>query len=100
MAKNSFVAEVTFNFEQVFVCRDSNTLQIMLNLLNIASLIFQGYRFAVLTIGAPAAGINAAVGAFARSAIYQGHTVLGVKDGMKGLVENQVIIFFYVEVSW
>ena len=68
-------------------------------LVKVIFFIFQGYRFAVLTIGAPAAGINAAVGAFARSAIYQGHTVLGVKDGFKGLVENQVIIFFNLKAS-
>ena len=34
--------------------------------------------------------MNAAVSAFVRSALYDGHRVLGIKDGFEGLLTDQV----------
>lgn len=41
-------------------------------------------------MGAPAAGMNAAVRSAVRSGISQGHTVYVVHDGFEGLAKNQV----------
>lgn len=53
------------------------------------------YRFAVMTIGAPAAGMNSCARAFSRLLLYQGHTVLGVAEGFTGLLRDDVH-----EISW
>uniref|UniRef100_G3UGW4 6-phosphofructokinase type B n=1 Tax=Loxodonta africana TaxID=9785 RepID=G3UGW4_LOXAF len=50
---------------------------------------------AILNVGAPAAGMNAAVRSAVRSGICQGHTVYVVHDGFEGLAKGQV-----QEVSW
>jgi 6-phosphofructokinase 1 len=46
----------------------------------------EGYTMAVMHIGAPACGMNAAVRSFTRNCIYRGDTVLGISDGIEGLV--------------
>lgn len=46
---------------------------------------------AIVNIGAPCAGMNAAVRAAVRIGIIQGHSMLAVYDGFDGLAEGQVI---------
>lgn len=41
-------------------------------------------------IGAPACGMNAAVRSFVRNGIYRGDTVLGIHDGIEGLLAGNV----------
>jgi 6-phosphofructokinase 1 len=45
-------------------------------------------RFAVLTSGGPAPGMNTAVRAAVRLALDQGHSVLGVRNGVTGLIKD------------
>ncbi len=47
-------------------------------------------RVAVLTSGGDAPGMNAAVRAVVRKGIYHGLTVLGIKRGFQGLINNEV----------
>nr|KAF6394529.1 phosphofructokinase, liver type [Rousettus aegyptiacus] len=54
-----------------------------------------GFSLAVLNVGAPAAGMNAAVRSAVRTGISHGHTVYVVHDGFEGLAKGQV-----QEVSW
>lgn len=44
----------------------------------------EGFTFAIMHIGAPACGMNAAVRSFVRNAIYRGDTVYGIHDGIEG----------------
>ncbi|KAM5275450.1 ATP-dependent 6-phosphofructokinase, liver type isoform 1-T1 [Hipposideros larvatus] len=53
------------------------------------------FSLAILNVGAPAAGMNAAVRSAVRSGICQGHTVYVVHDGFEGLAKGQV-----QEVGW
>ncbi|XP_043200868.1 ATP-dependent 6-phosphofructokinase-like isoform X1 [Amphibalanus amphitrite] len=53
-------------------------------------LVRGGHTLAVMHVGAPCCGMNAAVRSFVRNGIYRGDTVLGIQDGIEGLVENQV----------
>ncbi|XP_029796464.1 ATP-dependent 6-phosphofructokinase, liver type [Suricata suricatta] len=53
------------------------------------------FSLAILNVGAPAAGMNAAVRSAVRSGISQGHTVYVVHDGFEGLAQGQV-----QEVGW
>ncbi len=57
------------------------------------------YRFAVMTIGAPAAGMNSCARAFARLLLYQGHTVLGIGAGFTGLLHDDVHEMTWKEVD-
>ncbi|XP_017596697.1 PREDICTED: ATP-dependent 6-phosphofructokinase, muscle type [Corvus brachyrhynchos] len=54
-----------------------------------------GYTLAVLNVGAPAAGMNAAVRATVRISLIHGHRVLAVHDGFEGLAFGMV-----EEISW
>lgn len=47
---------------------------------------------AIMNIGAPCAGMNAAVRAAVRMGIIQGHTMLAVNDGFDGLAQGQVTV--------
>ena len=47
---------------------------------------------AIVNVGAPCAGMNAAVRAAVRMGIIQGHTMLAVHDGFDGLAEGQVTL--------
>lgn len=49
-----------------------------------------------MNIGAPCAGMNAAVRAAVRMGIIQGHTMLAVHDGFDGLAQGQVRCFCFV----
>ncbi|XP_061861346.1 ATP-dependent 6-phosphofructokinase, liver type [Colius striatus] len=53
------------------------------------------FSMAILNVGAPAAGMNAAVRSAVRIGICQGHTVYVVSDGFEGLAKGQVR-----EVGW
>lgn len=53
------------------------------------------FSLALLNVGAPAAGMNAAVRSAVRTGISQGHTVYVVHDGFEGLAKGQV-----QEVGW
>jgi len=64
-----------------------------------ASLDKKPYRLAVLNVGAPAAGMNAAVGAFVKTCLYHGHQVVGIKDGFDGLLRNEVHMMGWTEVE-
>ncbi|XP_067047456.1 ATP-dependent 6-phosphofructokinase, muscle type-like isoform X1 [Acropora muricata] len=60
-----------------------------------------GYTLAVINIGAPAGGMSTAVRAFVRSALYQGHSVLGIRDGIDGLLQDKVELLGWLHVdSW
>lgn len=41
-------------------------------------------------IGAPACGMNAAVRSFVRNGIYRGDTVMGIHDGIEGLIAGNI----------
>ena len=46
-------------------------------------------RIGVLTSGGDAPGMNAAIRAVVRAAIAPGDTVIGIRDGYRGLVEGK-----------
>ncbi|XP_050294037.1 ATP-dependent 6-phosphofructokinase isoform X5 [Anthonomus grandis grandis] len=50
----------------------------------------EGYTMAVIHIGAPCCGMNAAVRSFVRNCIYRGDTVLGIHDGIEGLIAGNI----------
>ena len=52
-------------------------------------------RLAVLNAGAPAPGMNTAVRAAVRIGLDRGHIMLGVSNGFKGLIEDQI-----TEMNW
>lgn len=54
-----------------------------------------GYNLAVIHVGAPACGMNAAVRSFVRNCIYRGDNVYGIHDGFDGLVQGNI-----KEMSW
>lgn len=54
-------------------------------------------RFGVLTAGAPSPGMNAAVRAAVRLSIDQGHAVVGIRNGFRGLVDGGADID---EIDW
>lgn len=48
------------------------------------------YTMAVMHIGAPACGMNAAVRSFVRNCIYRGDSVMGIHDGIEGLIAGNI----------
>ncbi|XP_056370889.1 ATP-dependent 6-phosphofructokinase, muscle type isoform X3 [Oenanthe melanoleuca] len=54
-----------------------------------------GYTVAVMNVGAPAAGMNAAVRATVRIGLIHGHRMLAVHDGFEGLASGMV-----EEIGW
>lgn len=48
------------------------------------------FNVAVLNVGAPAAGMNAAVRSAVRVGISEGHKMFAVNDGFEGLYKGQV----------
>ncbi|KAK3088102.1 hypothetical protein FSP39_014689 [Pinctada imbricata] len=60
-----------------------------------------GKRLAVMNIGAPACGANAAVRSFVRLALTHGYTVLGIHDSFDGLIYSNVKPLGWTDVhSW
>ena len=53
------------------------------------------FKFAIMNVGAPAAGTNSCTRACVRLLLYKGHTVLGVSEGFTGLLEDHVF-----EMKW
>ena len=62
----------------------------VLTFLSPLSSLKTNFSLAILNVGAPAAGMNAAVRSAVRSGISQGHTVYVVHDGFEGLAKGQV----------
>lgn len=58
-----------------------------------------GYRLAVMHSGAPCCGMNAAVRSFVRNIIYRGDIVLGIHEGLDGLIAGDVRPISWTEVS-
>jgi 6-phosphofructokinase 1 len=56
-------------------------------------------RLAILTVGAPAPGMNAAVRAAVRLAIDQGHEILGVRRGFQGLINDDIQQMAWMSVN-
>ena len=56
-------------------------------------------RLAVMTCGWPAPGMNNAVRAAVRIAMDQGYGVLGVEDGINGLIKGEVKEFSWMDVE-
>lgn len=50
----------------------------------------QPYNIAVLNVGAPACGMNAAVRSCVRLGLTNGYSVLGVHFGFEGLIQENV----------
>ncbi|KAG5681302.1 hypothetical protein PVAND_010751 [Polypedilum vanderplanki] len=59
----------------------------------------EGYTLAVMHIGAPACGMNAAVRSFVRNSIYRGDTVYGIHDGIEGLVAGHFTKMDWADVT-
>jgi len=56
-------------------------------------------RIAILNAGSPAPGMNTAVRAATRLALDQGYEVLGIKNGFRGLVQNQIEPLGWMDVA-
>lgn len=59
----------------------------------------EGFTLAVMHIGAPACGMNAAVRSFVRNSIYRGDTVYGIHDGIEGLVSGHFTKMDWADVT-
>ncbi|XP_077558699.1 ATP-dependent 6-phosphofructokinase isoform X4 [Haemaphysalis longicornis] len=59
----------------------------------------EGYRMAVMHVGAPCCGMNAAVRSFVRNCLFRGDIVYGIHDGVDGLVEGNITIMKWHDVS-
>ncbi|XP_051727867.1 ATP-dependent 6-phosphofructokinase, platelet type isoform X4 [Ctenopharyngodon idella] len=60
-----------------------------------AELPHSSFNVAVLNVGAPAAGMNAAVRSAVRVGITEGHTMFAVSDGFEGFYKGQI-----KEIKW
>lgn len=58
-----------------------------------------GHVFAVMHVGAPCCGMNAAVRSFVRNCLCQGNTVYGIHDGIEGLVGGQFQLMKWSDVA-
>ncbi|ESN96243.1 hypothetical protein HELRODRAFT_186529 [Helobdella robusta] len=56
------------------------------------------FNLAVVFVGAPACGMNAAVRSFVRIGITKGFRILGIKNGFEGLVNNEVVSLSWTDV--
>ncbi|XP_077517814.1 ATP-dependent 6-phosphofructokinase isoform X2 [Amblyomma americanum] len=59
----------------------------------------EGYRMAVMHVGAPCCGMNAAVRSFVRNCLFRGDTVYGIHDGVEGLVEGNIQLMSWNDVT-
>ncbi|XP_018495778.1 ATP-dependent 6-phosphofructokinase [Galendromus occidentalis] len=50
----------------------------------------KGFIMAVMHVGAPCCGMNAAVRSFVRNCLYRGDTVLAIHEGIEGLLEENI----------
>jgi len=58
-----------------------------------------GWRLAVMHVGAPACGMNAAVRSFTKNCLYAGHTPVGIHNGVDGLVAGEVRDIAWADVD-
>ncbi len=56
-------------------------------------------RLAIMHAGGPAPGMNTAVRVAVRVGLDMGHTMLGIRDGFRGLVEGNFTMFEWMTVS-
>lgn len=61
--------------------------------------LLRTFRLAIMHIGAPCCGMNAAVRSFTRNVISRGKVVLGIHEGIDGLIEGQVQPIPWQEVA-
>uniref|UniRef100_A0A672Q289 6-phosphofructokinase type C n=1 Tax=Sinocyclocheilus grahami TaxID=75366 RepID=A0A672Q289_SINGR len=64
----------------------------------VSYVLFSNFNVAVLNVGAPAAGMNAAVRSAVRVGISEGHKMFAVSDGFEGFRKGQVNIYFYIPI--
>ncbi len=50
----------------------------------------KNFNVAIMNVGAPAAGMNAAGRSFVRMALFNGYRVYGIHDGFEGLLNDNV----------
>ncbi|XP_072268736.1 ATP-dependent 6-phosphofructokinase, platelet type isoform X3 [Pyxicephalus adspersus] len=72
-----------------------NTYKLLSHKKNISELPKSNFNVAVLNVGAPAAGMNAAVRSAVRVGITEGHKMFAVNDGFEGFAKGQV-----KEIKW
>ncbi|XP_026135922.1 ATP-dependent 6-phosphofructokinase, platelet type-like isoform X6 [Carassius auratus] len=72
-----------------------NTYKLLSNHQMDSELPHSSFNVAVLNVGAPAAGMNAAVRSAVRVGITEGHTMFAVSDGFEGFVKGQI-----KEIKW
>lgn len=58
----------------------------------------QQYRFAVMQVGAPACGVNSCISAFVRIMLREGHQVVGICEGIDGLISGGPE--YVIEFDW
>ncbi|GLB40212.1 putative catalyzes the phosphorylation of D-fructose 6-phosphate to fructose 1,6-bisphosphate by ATP, the first committing step of glycolysis [Lyophyllum shimeji] len=90
------------NFEKAMSLRDPEFTESLDGFTATSVLVYepclppeQRIRIAIMHIGAPAGGMNAATRAAVRYCLRQGHTPLAVQNGFRGLLDDNVI-----ELSW
>ncbi|CAF1170909.1 unnamed protein product [Adineta ricciae] len=59
----------------------------------------QSFNLAVVNVGAPACGVNAAVRSIIRYGLCEGHNMFAIFDGFEGLVNNQVKSLNWMSVN-
>ncbi|XP_059419106.1 ATP-dependent 6-phosphofructokinase, platelet type-like isoform X2 [Carassius carassius] len=72
-----------------------NTYKLLSNHQMDSELPHSSFNVAVLNVGAPAAGMNAAVRSAVRVGITEGHTMFAVSDGFEGFCKGQI-----KEIKW
>ena len=55
-------------------------------------LVQKNFNLAIMNVGAPAAGMNAAARSFVRIALFNGYRVYGIHDGFEGLLQDNVSV--------
>lgn len=58
-----------------------------------------GFRMAVMHVGAPCCGMNAAVRSFVRNCLNRGDVVFGIHDGVEGLIDGNIHSIAWHDVS-
>ncbi len=75
---------------------DLFSIFIYCDLYHLSLLVKSNINIAILNVGAPCAGMNAAVRSAARIGILQGHNMLAVHDGFDGLAHGTVKYLAYM----
>ena len=81
--------------DDVFLCKFIlwiTALHCMHNYMNVVLCIVIQYTLAVMNIGSPSCGMNAAARSFTRLGLTHGCRMLGIRFGFEGLVENNVML--------